>query len=140
MVTATNMDPIDAALVRKVFCMLDEEKRGFLGDKEIELWIHHFGGLTGSVLDACGVREHSKWRVDDFKSICQHVIREKGADRFGLMARGLDESIQGSLAENEMYWHELALRVDRASMWLFFGMYTLIIITLYALRELGVFD
>ena len=140
MVTATKMDPIDAALVRKVYRVLDETKQGFLGDKEIELWVHHFGGLSGSVLDACGVREHRKWQVDDFKSICQHVIGEKGADRFGQMARGLEESIQGRNAENEMYFHELALRVDRWSLWGFFGTYTFIIGTLYALREWGVFD
>ena len=140
MVTATKMDPIDASLVRNVYRMLDDEKRGFLDEKQIELWVHHFGGLPGSVLDACGVQQYSKWGVDDFKSICQQVIREKGADRFGLMARGLEESILGRQAENEMYWHEMALRVDRASLWLFNGSYTLIIVALYVLREWGVFD
>ena len=109
-------------------------------EKEIELWVHHFGGLPGSVLDECGVHDRSNWKVDEFTSICQHIIREKGAERFTLMARGLEESLQGRRAEREIYWHELALRVDRASVWIFNVAYTLIWVILLIAQETGSFD
>ena len=140
LVTATKMDPVDAALVRKVFRMLDEEKRGFLGEDQIETWVNHFGGLPGNVLDACGVRDHKKWQVDEFKSICQHVIGEQGKDKFQAMLRGVEDSIQGRLAEHEMYWHALALKVDYESRWIFNVGYTACWFGLWMMRDTALFD
>ena len=41
---------VQAALVRKVFRMCDEDKLGYLQEKDIEKWVHHFGSVPGTVL------------------------------------------------------------------------------------------
>ena len=139
LVTATKMDPIAAGLVRRVFRALDKDKKGYLNEVEIEMWIHHFGGLRGDVLDACGVRDHKKWQVDEFREICRHVIEQKGHEPFGVMAKGLEDSIKGRVDEIEIYYHMLALRIDQWSKYLFFGGYTICVVVLFAARAWGGF-
>ena len=139
LVTATKMDPISAGLVRRVFRALDKEKKGYLNEIDIEMWIHHFGALPGNVLHQCGVTDHKKWQVDEFREICRHVIEQKGHADFGVMANGLEASIKGRVDEIEIYYHMLALKIDQWSKYLFFSGYTICIFVLFMAREWGGF-
>ena len=56
------------------------------------------------------------------------------------MLRGVEDSIQGRLAEHEMYWHALALKVDYESRWIFNVGYTACWFGLWMMRDTALFD
>lgn len=136
-VTATKIDPSEAALVRKVFRVLDEGKKGKLDAKDIESWVHHFGAVPGAVLHECGVLGRSEWTVDEFKAICLHAVQHFGGDKFNLMVRGVEETKAESMATRVLYWHTLAIRIDRWCIVAFTSLYTLALVILHLYRDWG---
>ena len=115
--------------------MLDETKKGALGAGEIEAWVHHFGAVPGKVLHECGVLGRTQWSVDEFKAICQHTIKQFGADKFALMVRAVEETKAESLNTRTLYWHTLAIKFDRWCFYLFNATYTLAVIGLHLYRD-----
>lgn len=80
------------------------------------------------------MQSHSRWTVDEFKAICQRTISLHGHAKFSLMVTGLGETQATRRAEKQMYYHTLAIRIDRACMLAFTALYTLTLVALHAWR------
>jgi hypothetical protein len=112
-VTATDLDPVQAALVRKAFRLLDSMSAllGVLGPKEMMYFAHHMGKLPSS-LQHTDANEDGLWSIEEFSRLCLELIKIHGDDKFRVLVEGLLESYAHKCQLHEVYWHGWALWMD----------------------------
>ena len=113
-VTATELDPVQAALVRKAFRLLDSMSAlmGVLGPEQMQYFAHHMGKLPTGLLLRADDNEDGLWSIEEFSQLCVELIKMHGNDKFRILVEGLLESYAHKRQLHEVYWHGWALWLD----------------------------
>ena len=125
-ITATDLDPVQAALVRKAFRLLDSMSSmvGEIGPSQMEYFAHHFGRLPTELQETDENRD-GNWSIEEFSTLCLGLIKLHGNDKFRMLVEGLLESYAHKMKLHSVYWEGWSLWVDYVSLILLTSAYTI---------------
>ena len=132
-VTATELDPVQAALVRKAFRLLDSMSSmvGEIGPSQMEYFAHHFGRLPKE-LQETDENQDGLWSIGEFSQLCLRLIKIYGDEKFRVLVEGLLESYAHKMKLHRVYWEGWALWMDYISLFTLPTLYTIALAVLFS--------
>ena len=127
----SSLDPVQGALVRQAFRLLDDNRNNLLGPEELEIFLHHMGNLSNYSTFSKSVYEDS-WTVEDFSSLCLAALTKHGEQRFGILLKGLIDTRTDEHLVEKIAWQRLGVRVDVICQRIFPIAYALCLVALFS--------
>ena len=141
-VTAVELDPVQAALVRKAFRLLDSmsSSLGVLGPNQMRYFANHVGRLPKTKAGVeKAARNEEDWHIEEFSELCLALIKNVGDEKFRVLVEGLLESYEYKEKLHKIYWEGWALWWDYVCFTLLTLSYTVALVTLAgSMRQLEV--
>ena len=141
-VTAVELDPVQAALVRKAFRLLDSmsSSLGVLGPDQMRYFANHVGRLPKTKAGVeKAARNEEDWHIEEFSELCLALIKNVGDEKFRVLVEGLLESYEYKEKLHKIYWEGWALWWDYVCFTLLTLSYTVALVTLAgSMRQLEV--
>jgi len=138
-ITAMELDPVQASLVRKAFRLLDSmsARLGVLGPAQLEYFAHHMGRLPKDLASAHDENHDGLWSIEEFSTLCVALIKLHGDEKFKVLVEGLLESYEHRGRLFQVYWEGWALFWDFMCICILIPSYTLALFVLfYGMRDL----
>ena len=111
-ILATDIDGVDAALVRRAFHLLDEDQRGFIEMPRMEVFLTHFGNSVDAAALLAIDNGDQMWDTAEFTQLCVELIDDLGAEWFERVLASIEDTRQSQHEQIKLLWHARAVAVD----------------------------
>lgn len=109
----TSLDPVQGALVRQAFRLLDARRAFVLGPEELDVFYQHMGHVEPKPRPDNAPRPlDAAWTIEDFSHLCLAAVAKHGEARFDVLLKGLIETRTDAAMQHKIMWQRAALRVD----------------------------
>lgn len=132
-VTATELDPVQAALVRKAFRLLDSMSSmvGEIGPRQMQYFAHHVGRLPRELQ----AEDDTMWKIEEFSQLCLRLIDMHGDEKFRVLVEGLFDSYAHKLKLHAVYWEGWAMWTDFVSIFTLYTLYSIALLVLWHYKD-----
>ena len=112
-ILATDIDGVDAAMVRRAFHLLDDRQRGHIEVARMRAFLQHFGNsidIHAALLERS--EADGRWDVGEFTALCVALIEDLGAEWFERVLTSVEATRRAQEQQLERLWHSRAVTVD----------------------------